>query len=115
MNHVNRDVPDAYWVAEAVPEAAHHAMVRSWPAADLTSLLVMTDGVSCAVEEYGLLPSWTAMAQDCEKNGPQSVVDAVHSHEEADPDGRQYPRYKPHDDKALVWARLDTSSEDGTR
>ncbi|MFD7118519.1 protein phosphatase 2C domain-containing protein [Streptomyces sp. NPDC059922] len=106
IDHVNRQVQGAYWVAEAVPEAAHHATVRSWPAADLTSLLVMTDGVSCGVEEYGLFSSWTAMAQDCDKNGPQSVCDAVHAHEETDPDGRQHPRYKVHDDKALVWARF---------
>ncbi|MFF3394773.1 hypothetical protein ACFYW1_28035 [Streptomyces sp. NPDC002669] len=33
--HVNRDVPGGYWVAEAVPEAARHAVVRSWPAADI--------------------------------------------------------------------------------
>jgi hypothetical protein len=108
MEHVNRDVPDAYWVAEAVPEAARHAVVASWPAADLAGLLVMTDGVSCAVEEYGLYSSWTAMARDCEKHGPQSVVDAVHSHEETDPHGRLFPRYKIHDDKALVWAELST-------
>ncbi|MFD5111760.1 hypothetical protein ACFWNG_05500 [Streptomyces sp. NPDC058391] len=112
MDHVNRHGPGEYWVAEAVPEAAHHAMVRSWPAADLTGLLGMTDGVSCAVEEYGLVPSWTAMARDCMKSGPQSVVDAVHAHEETDPDGRRHPRYKVRDDKALAWVRLD-SAEDG--
>ncbi|MET9779223.1 protein phosphatase 2C domain-containing protein [Streptomyces sp. NPDC006367] len=106
MEHVNREVPGAYWVAEAVPEAARHAVVRSWPAADISGLLVMTDGVSCAVEEYGLYPSWAALAQDCAARGPQSVVDTVHSHEETDSDGRRYPRYKPHDDKALVWAEI---------
>lgn len=62
----------------------------------------MTDGVSCAVEEYELY-SWLEMARECRTAGPQAVVEAVSRAEEHDPDAQMWPRYKPSDDKALVW------------
>ncbi|ONK13194.1 protein phosphatase 2C domain-containing protein [Streptomyces sp. MP131-18] len=101
LRHVNRDVPGAYWVAEAVPEAARQAVVRSWPAADLEDVLVMTDGVSAAVEEYGLL-SWAELAQQCRTRGPEQVVRMVHDAELSDPKGLRWPRYKLSDDKAIA-------------
>ena len=31
LRHLNNHAPNGYWVAEAVPDAAQHAVVRSWP------------------------------------------------------------------------------------
>ncbi|KPI02974.1 hypothetical protein OK074_5124 [Actinobacteria bacterium OK074] len=102
LRHLNNDgSPSAYWVAEADPRAAHRAVTRSWPADTVDSLLVMTDGVSAAVEEYGLL-SWDALFDACHVHGPQHVVEMVHAVEESDPQGVRWPRYKQHDDKAIA-------------
>jgi hypothetical protein len=102
LRHLNNRAPGGYWVAEAVPEAARHAVVRSWPAVDLAEILVMTDGVSASVEEYGLYPSWDHLARACRTDGPDTVVRAIRNIEAQDPDGRRWPRYKISDDKAIA-------------
>ncbi|MCX5103656.1 protein phosphatase 2C domain-containing protein [Streptomyces sp. NBC_00439] len=109
--HVNRDVPGGYWVAEAIPEAARHAVVRSWPAADIADILVMTDGASSGVEDYGLYSNWEEMAHACRTQGPGNVVRSIHEAEAEDPDGQRWPRYKRHDDKALAHLRLIPTAE----
>ncbi|MCZ0984384.1 protein phosphatase 2C domain-containing protein [Streptomyces diastatochromogenes] len=111
MLHINQHVPGGYWVAEAVPEAARHAVVRSWPASGITDILVMTDGVSSGVEDYRLYSSWEEMADACRTQGPGHVVRTIHEAEAQDPDGRRWPRYKRHDDKALAHLRLNPAPE----
>jgi hypothetical protein len=99
MRHINRE--GGYWMAHAAPEAARHAVARSWPAPDLTEILIMTDGVSVAVEEYGLT-SWADMARVCRTHGPALVLDKIRDAELADHRGLRWPREKISDDKALA-------------
>nr|MDQ3579422.1 hypothetical protein [Actinomycetota bacterium] len=91
-----------YWVAEAVPGAAHHAIRAQWPLADVSAVIMASDGVSCAVDEYALFPTWTALLDLITTDGPQAVLDTVREAERADPDGTRWPRPKIHDDQALV-------------
>lgn len=94
-----------YWVAEADPNAANHAIVKSWPAGDVKGVLAMTDGVSKGVDTYRTPPSWLdafALATD----HPERLIDAVHDTERGDPDGVRWPRPKRHDDKALAIVRF---------
>jgi len=58
--HLNR--PGGYWIAEASPEAAEHAIVQRWDQSSLIDAVVMTDGVSVGVDEYGLYPSYQPLA-----------------------------------------------------
>ncbi|MFJ5733957.1 hypothetical protein [Streptomyces microflavus] len=104
MQHINRaGDPLAYWVASATPEAAHRAVVRSWPESEIRRLLVMTDGAQAGVEPYGLW-SWDEYANACEAIGPQQVLTTIHRYEHGeDPHGVQHPRYKISDDKALAY------------
>ncbi|MFE2726481.1 protein phosphatase 2C domain-containing protein [Kitasatospora sp. NPDC059327] len=99
MGWINR--PGGYWVAEAVPEAGRQAVTATWPRAQVAQILAATDGVSSAVDDYGLY-SWAELAAACRADGPQAVVDAVHAAEEQDAHGRAWPRYKQSDDKALA-------------
>jgi hypothetical protein len=103
MQHINRaGDPMAYWVAEATPQAAHQAVVRSWPLSEVKQLLVMTDGAQAGVELYGLW-SWDEFTDACATTGPQQVVETIHRYEhDEDPHGVKHPRYKVSDDKALV-------------
>lgn len=96
-----RNHPGGFWVAEANPVAATHAVETSWCRADIDGLLLATDGVSCGVDDYGLFTWAEAFAQACAE-GPAAVLDAVRRAEEADPDGRRWPRAKRHDDQLLV-------------
>ncbi|CRK60305.1 hypothetical protein [Alloactinosynnema sp. L-07] len=97
-----RNTEGGFWVAEAVPAAAHQAVRASWPLADVRAVLMASDGVSCGVDDYGIF-SWEDMRSLAASAGPQAVLDAVREAEKSDPDGQRWPRVKPHDDQALVY------------
>lgn len=96
-----RNSPGGYWIAEAEPAAARHALTRSWPAGALSTAVLATDGVARGVGRPGL-PTWSAVLELVDASGPTAVLDAVRAAEAADPDGRRWPRGKRHDDQALV-------------
>ncbi len=100
-----RNQEGGYWVAEAVPAAARHAVRRSWPRDTVHHILMASDGVSCGVDDYGVL-TWSGVLTLARSKGPQAVLDAVRAAEESDPDGTRWPRPKPHDDQALVLIAL---------
>ncbi|MFF4344933.1 protein phosphatase 2C domain-containing protein [Kitasatospora sp. NPDC001540] len=110
LQHINRHGdPYAYWVAEAVPAAARHAVVRSWPQAQLRRVLVATDGVQAGVESYGLW-AWGPLVEACADTGfgPQRAVERIQAYEHTDdPDGVKHPRYKISDDKAVALLSFD--------
>jgi hypothetical protein len=99
----SRNRPGGFWIAGAEPEAAQHAIERSWPAADVDAVLAMSDGAAAGVLEYALT-GWPAFADLVRTDGPASVINRVHAAEESDADGRRWPRTKLHDDKTLIVA-----------
>lgn len=96
-----RNTEDGFWVAEAEPGAAAHALLRSWPRADVDAVLLATDGVSTGVDDYHLF-SWLEVLETARADGPEAVLDAVRTAEKQDPDGERWPRAKRHDDQALA-------------
>ncbi|NIH85937.1 protein phosphatase 2C domain-containing protein [Amycolatopsis granulosa] len=96
-----RNQPGGFWVAEADPDAAAHALVRSWPRAALDAVLLATDGVSCGVGDYGLF-TWRETLWLARTRGVDAVLDTVRAAEDGDPDRIRWPRAKRHDDQALV-------------
>ncbi len=97
-----RNRPGGFWVAEADPAAARHAVTASWPRAELTAVLLASDGVSCGVDDYGVFPDWTAVRNLAADQGAQAVLDRVRAAELSDPTGQRWPRPKVHDDQALA-------------
>ena len=55
----HRNSPGGYWIAEAEPAAARHALTRSWPAETLAAAVLATDGVTRGLRRAGL-PTWSA-------------------------------------------------------
>ena len=96
----HRNRPDGYWIAEAAPAAARQALTGSWPARDVRTALLATDGVSRGIGRA--VPDWAAALALVAAAGPDALLDAVRAPEHADPDGRTWPRSKPYDDQALV-------------
>ncbi|RSD25648.1 protein phosphatase 2C domain-containing protein [Amycolatopsis eburnea] len=96
-----RNAHDGFWVAEAEPGAAAHAVRRSWPRADVEAVLLASDGVSIGVDQYELF-GWPEVLAIARTDGPDAVLDAVRTAEKQDPDGDRWPRPKRHDDQALV-------------
>ncbi|AHI01773.1 hypothetical protein KALB_8416 [Kutzneria albida DSM 43870] len=100
-----RNREGGFWVAEADPSAADHAATASWPTSSVDTVLVMTDGVSCGVEEYGLF-SWEQALRLADEHGADAVLDRIQAAERGDPQRQRWPRYKVHDDQALAVIRF---------
>jgi hypothetical protein len=98
VHHRNR--PGGYWIAEANPEAAGHALTHRAGLADLRWCVLATDGAHKpmtlhemdAWETYSMLD--TADLHD--------LLARCHRLEAGDPNGQAMPRAKLHDDKAIA-------------
>lgn len=96
-----RNSPGGFWVAEADPDAADHALTRTLPRRHLEALILATDGVSCGVDDYDLF-TWPEALRLARAQGAAAVLDAVRAAEESDPRGTRWPRVKRHDDQAMA-------------
>ncbi|WP_063004640.1 PP2C family serine/threonine-protein phosphatase [Nocardia salmonicida] len=100
----HRNQPDGYWIAEADPSAAKHAIHVRYPRDDLSWIVIATDG---AVD---LMPAlevdWPEVAQMTTRELHELLhrIDAWEA--ETDPDGQALPRAKRHDDKTIAVIRL---------
>ncbi|SEP81306.1 Protein phosphatase 2C [Lentzea xinjiangensis] len=97
-----KNEPDGWWVAEAEPEAGLRARTASWSRSEITTVIALTDGVSCGVTEYGLF-EW----EDLARMPLGEVLDRIREAERGDSERRRWPRFKIHDDQAI--ARITTS------
>lgn len=96
-----RNSEHGFWVAEAVPEAASHALRRRWPRTAVDAAVLATDGVSAGVDTYGVL-DWPGLLRRARAHGAEAVLDTVRQAEIDDSDRVRWPRSKQHDDQALV-------------
>ena len=100
-----RNAPGGYWIASADPAAAAHALTVTLPAASLEWIVLATDGAIETARHLGL-DDWDAIARS-DQAGLSALLQRCHDWEEnTDPDGRQFPRAKRHDDKAIATVAL---------
>ena len=95
-----RNTPGGYRIAEATSNAADRAEVRRYRADDLKWAVLATDGAQRGIDH--LDRSWADVAAmgDTELT---TLLTELHRWEAGnDPDGKQLPRAKRHDDKTLV-------------
>ncbi|MFE2722237.1 integrase [Kitasatospora sp. NPDC059327] len=97
-----RNVPGGYWVAGADPHSAAEAVTGSLPAAGLRAAALLSDGVADYVDAYRQA-TWPDLLDLLPTEGPAALIDRVRAAEEQDPDGRRWPRFKPHDDATAVY------------
>ncbi|SEM77151.1 PP2C family serine/threonine-protein phosphatase [Streptacidiphilus jiangxiensis] len=99
------NTPGGYWIAGADPRAGQHAVIADWPLDELADILVVTDGISVAVDKYQVL-TWPQIARLCRTEGPEAVLTLVEEADASDPFGQRWPRAKPGDDKGLGHLQL---------
>jgi len=100
--------PGGYWIAAADPAAAHHAVRGTMPLKGphrLTRAALLTDGASCVVDQYSLT-DWPGLLDLLDAHGPHHVVELARTIEQADPNGYERPRPKPHDDATIAYCLL---------
>jgi hypothetical protein len=97
----HRNQPGGYWIAAANPAAASHALTLTLPATPETWVVLATDGAVNTARQLGL-DDWPALA----RSGPAALARLLRHcqdwEQHADPGGRQFPRSKRHDDKAIA-------------
>lgn len=99
-----RNTPTGYWVAASDAEAAAHAVVGSTPTEDVQAAVVLSDGASRLVTEYGMA-TWSEVFTTLRTDGPQELIATVRKVEATDPTGRRWPRYKSGDDAAVAFCQ----------
>lgn len=96
-----RNRPDGYWIAEADPAAAEHALLVRRPLAETPWAVLATDGAYNTMDYLGL-DDWAELAAG-EADQLADVLRQCDAWEaQADPDGHALPRSKRHDDKTLA-------------
>lgn len=98
---VKRNVPDGYWVASTDPQAAENAITGRIPVASVRRVAVLTDGASCVVDAYRNL-QWGTMLDWVQDRGPRNLISHIRKLERSDPEGAQWPRFKPSDDATVA-------------
>lgn len=97
----HRNRPGGYWIAEADPAAARHALTLSVPVTAMGWAVLATDGTVNTARHLGL-DDWPALAP-ADPGSLARFLARCHDWEEYDdPGGREYPRAKRHDDKTIV-------------
>lgn len=90
-----RNTEAGFWTASDTPEAAQHGYLHTLPMSEVRAVLLATDG---CVDMDDAKPVWQRFLEPSATESLQRV----YAEEEADHDGRRYPRSKRHDDKTLL-------------
>ncbi|PKV93942.1 hypothetical protein ATK30_4802 [Amycolatopsis echigonensis] len=104
---VRRNAEGGYWIAEAVPDAADHAVTASFSVEAVPWAVLATDGAYDVMTHLGL-DDWPVLSK---ADGAElsALLERCQSWEdEVDPAAVSLPRAKRHDDKAIavvdVWS-----------
>jgi hypothetical protein len=99
-----RNLHDGYWIAEADPAAAAHAITARYPRHMIEWVVVATDGARDTFEMLGV--GWYDIAT-LSSGDLRRLLRRCHDWEaDTDPDGRSLPRAKRHDDKTIAVLRF---------
>ncbi|MFC9249956.1 hypothetical protein [Amycolatopsis thailandensis] len=100
-----RNDPRGYWIAEADPAAAHHAIRDTVPIDHIPWAVVATDGAYTPMRHLDIA-DWAAISALSDA-GLHHILTRCHIWEyDIDPDARVLARAKRHDDKTLVAVRF---------
>lgn len=102
---VHRNQPGGYWVAGARPEAAAEAATGSVERAKVRRAALMTDGVSCLVDDYARA-TWASLFDRLHQTSPEALIASIREVEASDPEGVKWPRYKVSDDATVASCRF---------
>lgn len=100
-----RNRPGGYWIAEAEPAAARHAVIRRFRTAEAPWVGLATDGAYNPMRHLRLA-DWPVLAS-ANSGALQRILRRCENWEvRDDPDGLKCPRAKRHDDKSLAMVRF---------
>ena len=102
-----RNVAGGYGVLTADRSCLDLLQADRFPAAELRSILLVSDGYYRLVDVYGAMPDAELLRRTCE-SGAEKMLAELRAIEAADPQGALHPRLKMADDAtALLLRRVD--------
>lgn len=101
----HRNKPGGYWIAEATPEAADHAIVIREPVSTVPWAVLATDG-AYKVMAHLRLDRWPDLREATRLELERLLKDCQGWEDSEDPRGQHLPRAKLHDDKSLAVVKL---------
>jgi hypothetical protein len=105
----HRNRADGYWIAEADPAAADQALTMKRSLASTPWAVLATDGAYKTMTHLGIA-DWSAVATASSEDLRQILTDCQRWEDLSDPDGREFPRAKRHDDKSVAVTTFSTVS-----
>ncbi|MCA1702786.1 MAG: hypothetical protein LC808_05750 [Actinobacteria bacterium] len=96
-----RNIDGGYWIAEADPAAAHHAITATLGVHDLSWAVLATDGITNPLTHLGRA-DWATVAAKSDRQLAGLLTAAHRWERDDDPTGRAFPRAKRHDDKTIA-------------
>lgn len=102
-NHVNT-APDR-WAFSPDARCADYALSREAAAPPGTTILLCTDGFLALASDYGRYDAGT-LFDAAQTRGLKRLFEELRAIENADPDGRKFPRFKTSDDATAVIVRV---------
>jgi hypothetical protein len=96
-----RNKAGGYWIAEADPAAAHHALVLERSLMHTPWAALATDGAYETMRHLGLA-NWASLVGMTRPDLTETLRRCDAWERKVDPDGQKLPRAKRHDDKALA-------------
>jgi hypothetical protein len=100
-----RNAEGGFFTAASDPSVAAKAVTGRTPAAEVRSLLALTDGAARWVDVFRG-GTWADCLALVRKSGPQELIDRVRAAESADPDGLEFRRGKSNDDATATYVEL---------
>lgn len=97
---------EGHGVLNGDPDAAHFLKTATLPLADITALLILTDGMFLPKEDPESEEDWKTCFELCESGGLMHLYNTVRDLENTDPNLTRYPRYKLHDDATGIYITM---------
>lgn len=97
-----RNRPGGFWVARHEPEAAQHALVGRLPATEVAHLSLVSDGITRALDMFGLETDESLMRACRDDAGARALIGRLREAERRAADEGVHPARKVHDDATVL-------------
>jgi hypothetical protein len=104
-NRAMKNTPEGYGVLELAEDCLAMARTGSLPVGDTGTVMAFTDGFAALVDPFGAVADYPALLELVSQTGLAGAEQSLLRAAQADPDCRDFPRFKRLDDYTCVVAR----------
>lgn len=105
-NRSLRNQPEGYWIFDPTTVGATRGLCGCYPAEEIRTVTIMSDGFTDTVPLYELAASYDALLTRLETDGAANVCRVLRTVQKNDPGFDRFPRFKMGDDATIVMARV---------